>query len=146
MGRKKASRSANSPFSNQSFPWMRKNTTFKSEAKKGRALWGDSSWTTTFCNLCVEQIEAENRTKGAAFSPKVWTILVTKFCDETGLNYDKDQLKSRWNVLKVDWRVWEQLKSHDTGLSWNAVKGTIDASDDWWDRKLKDIPKATKFQ
>ena len=102
---------------------MGKKTTFKFEAKKGRALWGDPSWTTTFDNLCVEQIEAGNRTKGAAFSPKVWTILVTKFCDETGLNYDKYQLKSRWDVLKVYWRVLEQLKSLDTGLGWNAVKG-----------------------
>ncbi|XP_050261228.1 L10-interacting MYB domain-containing protein-like [Quercus robur] len=91
-------------------------------------------------------IEAGNRTKGAAFSPKVWTILVTKFCDETGLNYDKDQLKSRWDVLKIDWRVWEQLNSHDTGLGWDAVKGKINASDDWWDRKLKEIPKAAKFR
>ena len=62
---------------------------------------------------------------------------MTKFCDETSLNYDKDQLKSRLVVLKLDWRVWEQLKSHDTCLYWDAVKGMIDASDDWWDRKLK---------
>ena len=118
---------------------MRKNTTFKSEAKKGRALWGDLSWTTTFCNLYVEQIEAENRTNDAAFSPKVWTILVTKFCDETGLNYDKDQLKIRWDVLKIDWRVWEKLKGLDTSLGWDAVKGMIDVSDNWWDMKLKVI-------
>ena len=85
----------------------------------------------------MEQIEAGNRTKGAAFSTKGWTNLVTKFCDETGLNYAKDQLKSRLVVLKLDWRVWEQLKSHDTCLYWDAVKGLIDASDDWWDRKLK---------
>ena len=116
---------------------MGKNTTSNPEAKKARALWDNPKWTTTFGNLCVKQIEAGNRTKGATFSPKVWTILVTKFCDKTGLNYDKDQLKSRWDVLKVDWRMWEQLKSHDTGLGWDAVKGTIDASDDWWDRKLK---------
>ena len=110
---------------------MGKNITSKFEANKGRALWGDPSSTTTFCNLCVEQIEVKNRTKGVAFSPKVWTILVTKFCDEIGLNYDKVQLKSRWDVLKVDWRVWEKLKSHDIGLGWDAVKGTIDVSDDW---------------
>ena len=73
--------------------------------KKARALWGDLSWTTTFCNLCVEQIEAENRTKGAAFSTKGWINLVTKFYDETNLNYDNDQLKRRWDVLKLDWRV-----------------------------------------
>ena len=117
---------------------MGKNTISNPEAKKARALWDiNSKWTTTFCNLCVEQIQAGNRTKGAGFSTKGWINLVTKFCDETGQNYDKDQLKSRWDVLKGDWRVWEQLKNLDTGLGWDVVKGTIDASDDWWDRKLK---------
>ena len=78
----------------------------------------------------MEQIEAGNRTKGAAFSTKGWINLVTKFYDETSLNYDNDQLKRRWDVLKLDWRVWEKLKSLDTSLGWDAVKGTIDASDD----------------
>ena len=114
-----------------------KNTTSNPEAKKAKALWDNPKWTTTFGKLCVKQIEAENRTKGASFSTKGWINLVTKFCDETGLNYDKDQLKSRWDVLKGDWRVWEELKNLDAGLGWDAVKGTIDASDDWWDWKLK---------
>ena len=60
-----------------------------------------------------------------------------QICDETRLNYDKDQLKSRWDVLKIDWRVWEKLKNLDAGLGWDVVKRTIDASDDWWDQKLK---------
>ena len=117
---------------------MGKNTTSNPKAKKARALWDiDLEWTTTFCNLCIEQIQAGNRTKGAGFSTKGWINLVTKFCDKTSQNYDKDQLKSRWDVLKGEWRVWEQLKNLDTGLGWDAVKGTIAASDDWWDRKLK---------
>ena len=85
----------------------------------------------------MEQIQAGNRREGVALNSKGWINLVTKFCDETGLNYDNDQLKSEWDVLKGDWRVWEQLKNLDTCLGWDAVKGTIDASDDWWDQKLK---------
>ena len=78
---------------------MGKNTTSNPEAKKARALWdNDPSWTTTFCNLCVEEIEVGNRRIFAALSPKGWSNLVIKFCHETGLNYDKDQLKSRWDV------------------------------------------------
>nr|XP_023872230.1 uncharacterized protein LOC111984844 [Quercus suber] len=84
-----------------------------------------------------ETIEAGNRTKCAAFSTKGWINLMTKFCDKISLNCDKDQLKSRWDVLKGDWRVWEKLKNLDIGLGWDAVKGTIDASDDWWDWELK---------
>ena len=52
---------------------MGKNTTFNPEAKKARALWdNDPSWTTTFCNLCVEQIQIGNRSRGATF---VWSIM-----------------------------------------------------------------------
>ena len=117
---------------------MGKNTTSNLEAKKARALWDvNPTWTTTFCNLCVEQIQAGNRSKGAAFSTEGWTNLVTKFCDEIGQNYDKDQFKSRWDVLKGDQGVWEQLRNLDTGLGWDAVKGTIHATDDWWKRKLE---------
>ena len=117
---------------------MGKNTTSNPEAKKARALWdNNSSWTTTFCNLCVEQIQLGNRNKGAAFKTIGWTNIVTKFYDETGQNYDREQLKSRWDVLKGDWRVWEQLRNLDTGLGGDAVKGTILATDDWWSRKLK---------
>ncbi|XP_075640222.1 uncharacterized protein LOC142611965 [Castanea sativa] len=85
---------------------MGKKTTSNSKTKKARALWGEASWTTIFCNLCVEQIEAGNRIKGAAFS----------------------------------------TEGHVTGLGWDAVKGTVQASNDWWDRKLKELPKATKFR
>ena len=75
---------------------MGKNTISDPEAKKARALWDiNPKWTTTFCNLYVEQIQAGNRTEGAALNSKGWINLVTKFCDETGLNYDNDQLKSR---------------------------------------------------
>ena len=117
---------------------MGKKITSNPEVKKARAYWDiNPTWTTTFCNLCVEQIQVGNGTKGACFSTKGWINLVTKFCDETGQNYDKDQLKSRWDVLKGDWRVWERLRNLDTGLGWDAVKGTIRASDDWWNQKLK---------
>ena len=85
----------------------------------------------------MEEIEAGNRTIFVAFSPKGWSNLVIKFCDEADLNYDKDQLKSRWDVLKADWRVWEKLKGLDTSLGWDIVKGTVNTSDDWWDMKLK---------
>ncbi|XP_023928137.2 L10-interacting MYB domain-containing protein-like [Quercus suber] len=126
---------------------MGKNTTSNPEEKKARALWDiNPSWTTTFCKLCVEQIQLGNRSKGAAFSTEGWTTLVTKFCDETGQNYGRGQLKSRWDVLKGEWRVWEQLRNLDTGLGWDAEKGTILATDDWWTRKLEELPKARKFR
>ncbi|XP_023898472.1 L10-interacting MYB domain-containing protein [Quercus suber] len=126
---------------------MGKKTSSNPEEKKARADWDvNPTWTTIFCELCVEQIQAGNRTKGAGFNTKGWAKVVTKFCDMTSQDYDKDQLKSRWDVLKGDWRVWEQLRSLDTGLGWDAVKGTIAAPNNWWKQKLKELPKAKKFR
>ncbi|XP_065620585.1 uncharacterized protein LOC136063718 [Quercus suber] len=82
---------------------MGKNTSSNPEVKKARADWDvNPTWTTIFCDLCVEQIQAGNRTKGAGFNTK--------------------------------------------GLGWDAVKGTIAAPNDWWNRKLKELPKAKKFR
>ena len=58
---------------------MGKKTTSNPEVKKARVDWDiNPTQTTTFCNLCVEQIQARNRTKGASFSSKGWINLVTK--------------------------------------------------------------------
>ncbi|MBA0845612.1 hypothetical protein Goarm_022322 [Gossypium armourianum] len=34
----------------------------------------------------------------------------------------------------------------DTGLRWNLIKRTVDASDDWWESRLKVVPEAQKFR
>ena len=46
----------------------------------------------------MEEIEARNKGIFAALNAKGWSNLVIKFCDETSLNYDKEQLKCRWDV------------------------------------------------
>ncbi|PKA61069.1 hypothetical protein AXF42_Ash005965 [Apostasia shenzhenica] len=56
------------------------------------------------------------------------------------------QLKNKWDLLKRDWKLWRDLKQGSTGLGWNPMKRTIDASDDWWNEKLKVFPQAKKFK
>ena len=73
---------------------MAKNTTSNPKAKKVRALWSKLSFTTIFCDLFMEEIEAGNGKKGASFSLG-WNNLVSKFYDVTGKNYDKDKLKKK---------------------------------------------------
>ncbi|MFQ6628889.1 hypothetical protein Gotur_007133, partial [Gossypium turneri] len=34
----------------------------------------------------------------------------------------------------------------NTGLGWNPIKRTVDASDDWWESRLQVVPKAKKFR
>ncbi|KAH1114911.1 hypothetical protein J1N35_008289 [Gossypium stocksii] len=73
---------------------------------------------------------------------------MTSFEKETGKAYTQRQLKNRWDALKKGWKAWKKLKGEDTdtGLEWNPIKRTIDASDDWWESRLKVVPEAQKFR
>ncbi|PPS14155.1 hypothetical protein GOBAR_AA06409 [Gossypium barbadense] len=42
-------------------------------------------------------------------------------------------------ALSSEWKAWKKLKGKDIGLGWNPIKRTVDASDDWWKSRLKDI-------
>ncbi|MFQ6670605.1 hypothetical protein Gotur_035458 [Gossypium turneri] len=60
---------------------------------------------------------------------------MTNFEKETCIAYSQRQLKNRWDALKKEWKAWKKLKDGDTGLGWNPIKRTVDASDDWWETK-----------
>ncbi|KAK9008534.1 hypothetical protein V6N11_075423 [Hibiscus sabdariffa] len=42
--------------------------------------------------------------------------------------------------------MWKKLKEKDIGLGWNSVKGTVDASEEWWESRLKVVPEAQRFK
>ncbi|KAH9688209.1 DDE Tnp4 domain-containing protein [Citrus sinensis] len=63
-----------------------------------------------------------------------------------GRDYEQKQLKNKWDILKKDWQLWTNLLRNETGLGWDPVKQTITGSDEWWERKLKEIPEAIKFR
>ncbi|PPD73716.1 hypothetical protein GOBAR_DD29358 [Gossypium barbadense] len=62
---------------------------------------------------------------------------MTNFKKETGKDYSQKQFKIMWDALKKEWKAWKKLKGRDTGLGWNLIKRTVDASDDWWESRLK---------
>ncbi|KAH1081240.1 hypothetical protein J1N35_021001 [Gossypium stocksii] len=71
---------------------------------------------------------------------------MTNFEKEMGKAFSQRQFKNRWGALKKEWKAWKKLKGEDTGLRWNPIKRTIDASNDWWESRLKVVPKAQKFR
>ncbi|KAK8583837.1 hypothetical protein V6N12_068095 [Hibiscus sabdariffa] len=75
-----------------------------------------------------------------------WIKIVKNFENETGKPYTQRQLKNRWDLLKKEWKLWKKLKEKDTGLGWDHMKGTIDASEDWWESILKVVPEAQRFK
>ncbi|PPS13513.1 hypothetical protein GOBAR_AA07066 [Gossypium barbadense] len=70
---------------------------------------------------------------------------MTNFEKEKGKVYSQRQLKNMWDALKKEWKAWKKLKSEDTGLWWNPIKRTVDASDDWCESRLNFFPEAQKF-
>ncbi|KAH1129606.1 hypothetical protein J1N35_000984 [Gossypium stocksii] len=56
------------------------------------------------------------------------------------------QFKKRRDALKREWKALKKLKGEDTGLEWNPIKRTVDASDDWWESRLKVVHEAKIFR
>ncbi|XP_048135679.1 L10-interacting MYB domain-containing protein-like [Rhodamnia argentea] len=112
-------------------------------SSKEKAYWGPED-VETFCKLCNEQIELGNRPGN---NKKVgWTVIINKFEELRGKKYDKNQMKSKWDNLKEEYKRWRKLLLHETGLGWDARKKTIDENDEWWERKIKEDPKFKAFR
>ncbi|XP_020596149.1 L10-interacting MYB domain-containing protein-like [Phalaenopsis equestris] len=98
-----------------------------------------------FCDLCLREIALGNR-PNTHFNKTGWTNLVENFKQFTGRDYDRLQLKNKWDLLKKEWKLWKDLKKDLDGFGWNPKRKTIDASDEWWKTKLEEFPSAKKFR
>ncbi|XP_010068034.2 L10-interacting MYB domain-containing protein-like [Eucalyptus grandis] len=110
---------------------------------KEKAFWSPED-VETFCKLCVEQIDNDNRPANNKIDG--WTVIIKKFEDLKGKKYDKGQMKSKWDNLKEDWKRLRTLILKETGLGWDPKKNTIDASDEWWERKIQENLKVRHFR
>ncbi|KAG8472586.1 hypothetical protein CXB51_034389 [Gossypium anomalum] len=112
--------------------------------EKVKAVW-DKRLTETFCDICIKEILKGNR-PGTHFTKDGWLKIMINFEKETGKAFSQRQLKNRWDALKKEWKAWKKLKGEDTGLGWNPIKRTVDASDDLWESRLKVVPEAQRFR
>nr|KJB41769.1 hypothetical protein B456_007G119700 [Gossypium raimondii] len=112
--------------------------------KKVKSMW-DKRLTEKFCDICIKEILKGN-SPGTHFTKDGWLKIMTNFEKETGKGFSQRQLKNRWDALKKEWKAWKKFKGENTGLGWNLIKRTVDASDDWWESRLQVVSEAQKFQ
>jgi hypothetical protein len=84
-----------------------------------------------FLDCCIEEVNKNNRPV-QVLNANGYANLVSNFNTRTKRQYDKKQMKNRWETLKKDYTIWKGLLQHASGLGRDPVTHTIDASDDWW--------------
>jgi hypothetical protein len=99
-----------------------------------RAQWTPQQ-ITIFCEACVDEVFKGNRPT-THFNKLGWRKIEANFKKNTGKEYPRIKFKHKWDTLKKDWVAWNKLKGSEIGLGWDATKGTITATDEWWERKL----------
>lgn len=97
--------------------------------EQSRAKWS-MPLEKVFADLMLEQVAQGNRSNNA-FSNKAWKYIHHEFNRQTGLNYDKQQLKNHHGVLRRSYHSVKSLLDQD-GFSWDKSRCMVIAASDVW--------------
>ncbi|KAG8473233.1 hypothetical protein CXB51_035247 [Gossypium anomalum] len=103
-----------------------------------KVVW-DDELTLIFCELCVNEVNVGNRPT-TPLNSKGWENQKHK------KNYGKPQLKNKWDTLKKEGRLWRELLKKSTGIGWCPSKKTVNATEEWWAKKIQENPDFKGFK
>ncbi|KAK6118027.1 hypothetical protein DH2020_048230 [Rehmannia glutinosa] len=106
---------------------------------QSRAKW-TSSLTKTLVDLMVDEVHKGN-ISNKSFSKKGWKFICDNFRIQTGYWWDNEQLKSRYVALRKQYVNVRLLLDHPD-FKWDKTTGAITATDEAWDRYIKEHPDA----
>ncbi|XLR08298.1 hypothetical protein S83_036236 [Arachis hypogaea] len=76
------------------------------ESLKTKAAWNMET-TKQFIQACLDQVAKQQR-NGTTFTKKSWKDALSQFNEKTGKQYNKIQLKNKWDK---EWSSWYKLFS-----------------------------------
>lgn len=119
---------------------VRRPTTIKQQPEpQSRAKW-TSSLTKVLADLMVDQVTTGNK-QNNSFGKKAWECICKEFQKSTGFNWDKEQLKNRYTVLKKQFFLTKSLLD-EPDFIWDEFTGAIVATNEAWDNYIVEHPDA----
>lgn len=106
---------------------------------QSRAKW-TASLTKVLANLMVDQIHKGNK-QNNTFGKKAWKCICEEFHKNTGLNWDKEQLKNRYAVLRKQFVITKSLLD-EPDFKWDEPTGAIVATNEAWNKYIPEHPDA----
>ncbi|KAG9409009.1 hypothetical protein AC1031_019270 [Aphanomyces cochlioides] len=102
-------------------------------ASKTRAKW-DADKDAYLVKLLLRQKEAGKQTD-SGFKKEAWTAILSKFNARFGLELDRNKVKTRYNQLKADWKLFLSLKD-DSGFGWDDELKKPTAPETVWAERI----------
>ncbi|MCL7024023.1 hypothetical protein MKW94_007493 [Papaver nudicaule] len=100
-----------------------------------------------FIELMLDKVQAsgENKQTGT-FSKHDWTDIRKQYYEKFRLKYDLKAFKNKFTKLKERYKDHKKLVEDNTGLGWDPILCTVDASNEWWDDHVKNFPRDKLFR
>ncbi|XP_038712084.1 uncharacterized protein LOC120006209 isoform X1 [Tripterygium wilfordii] len=114
-------------------------------SENDKVKW-DEEKTRSLIDICVEIMKAAKRVPGTRIPKLEWEDVAIEFNNRTGFNYHKGSLKNKWDMLRKKWTLWTNMVGKDAGLRWDSVRENVDATDEWWDKKIKEDKDHARFR
>ncbi|KAG9412454.1 hypothetical protein AC1031_015364 [Aphanomyces cochlioides] len=108
------------------------------KTSSGRAKW-DTEKDAYLIKLLIRQKDA-GKQSDSGFKKEAWMAILTKFNNRFACSWDKEKLKTRYNQLKSDWKLFTSLKN-DSVFGWDPDEMKPTAPESVWAERIAAKPK-----
>ncbi|KAH7847012.1 hypothetical protein Vadar_020753 [Vaccinium darrowii] len=112
-------------------------------------VWSRANWPArvekSFVELLIEEMNIQLDVIPSGFKDEAWDHVCTEFNKETGLNYDKLELKQHLAVLRKRYRIVKPLYNHG-GFGWDYRRKMVDVDDQVWAEYIEVHPEIAPYR